>query len=139
MRKESIMRMLTKTDFSTRKDLRKGRVEIPEWDGFVYVSEMSADARDEYEQYVIAESEKKKSEKAAYIHIRAALAAASITDDKGKRLFTFADCAALGEKSGQILDRIFNTANRLNKIYGQESEDVAKNSQKPQVELQDGE
>jgi len=93
---------------------------------------LSADARDEYEQYVIAESEKKKSEKAAYIHIRAALAAASITDDKGKRLFTFADCAVLGEKSGQILDRI-------NKIYGQESEDVAKNSQKPQVELQDGE
>jgi len=124
--------LLTKTDFSTRKDLRKGRVEIPEWDGFVYVSEMSADARDEYEQYVIAESEKKKSEKAAYIHIRAALAAASITDDKGKRLFTFADCA---EKRADFR----STANRLNKIYGQESEDVAKNSQKPQVELQDGE
>lgn len=133
------MKLLTKQDILSKDDLKKEKVEIPEWEGFVYISELSADARDEFEQFMIAERNKLQSKKNEYVHIRAGLAAATLVDEKGQRLFSFNDLIELGKKNGKALDRIFDVANKLNKIYGQEREDLEKNSETPQGDLSDGE
>lgn len=152
------MRLLSKEDILSRDDLQKEEVYIPEWEASVLVSELSADARDEFEQFMVEQRDKLWPKKQAhskaqkkthhrpqqkaskeYIHIRAALAAATLIDESGKLLFSFADVIELGKKSGKALDRIFDVANNLNKIYGQKREDIEKNSEAPQGDSPDGE
>lgn len=133
------MGLLTKDQILSKDDLQKEEVSIPEWDASVLISELSADARDEFEQYMVAERDKLQSKKNEYVHIRAALAAATLVDESGERLFSFAEAIKLGKKSGKALDRIFDAANKLNKIYGTEREDLEKNSEVPQGDSSDGE
>ena len=151
------MGVLTKQEILLQDDLKKEELYIPEWKASVLISELSADARDEFEQFMVEEREKvrpkqigqvkgqgKKQDKPQvkkkeYAHIRAALAAYTLVDEKGERLFSTQDIMDLGKKSGMALDRIFDVANKLNKIYGQEREDVEKNSEMPQGDSPDGE
>ena len=143
------MRLLTKQDILA-SELKKEKLHIPEWDGFVFISELGADARDEFEQFVVAERQnlqpkrtagqkKLQPKKTEYLHVRAALAAATVVGETGERLFSLSDAVALGKKSGRAMDRIFDAANKLNKIYGQEREDAEKNSETPQGDSPDGE
>jgi len=131
------MGFLGKDQILTQDDLKKEELFIPEWSGKVLVSEISGDARDELEQFMANESQ--KSKEGQYAHIRAALVAATLVDEKGNRLFTLQDAMEIGRKNGQALDRIFDVANKLNKIYGAEREDLEKNSETPQADFSDGE
>jgi len=151
------MGLLTKQEILSQDDLKKEELYIPEWEASVLISELSADARDEFEQFMVEErdrirpkqrqpvkgqgkkQDKPQVNKKEYAHIRAALAAYTLVDEKGERLFSTQDIMELGKKSGMALDRIFDVANKLNKIYGQEREDVEKNSETPQGDLPDGE
>jgi len=144
------MRLLNKEDILSRDDLKKEELFIPEWEASVLISELSADARDEFEQFMVEQRDKVRPKqgqqtkgpgkkqgkpqvkKKEYVHIRAALAAATLVNENGDLLFSFADVIELGKKSGKALDRIFDVANKLNKIYGQEREDLEKNSEAPQ-------
>lgn len=126
------MKILNKEDIFACEDLQKEKLYIPEWKGSVYISELSADVRDEFEQYMVHEQEKIQSSKTKYLHIRTALAAFSVVDENGNLLFSIKDLVELGKKSGRALDRIFTAANKLNKIYGAEREEVEKNSEAPQ-------
>ena len=151
------MGLLTKDQILSKDDLKKEELYIPEWEDSVLISELSADARDEFEQWMVEERNKlqpkpikpikgqgkkqpmPQAKKKEYVHVRAALAAATLVDEKGDRLFSTQDIMELGKKSGKALDRIFDVANRLNKIYGQEREDLEKNSATPQGDSPDGE
>ena len=154
------MGLLTKEQINAKKDRKTEELYIPEWDGTVLVSEMGADARDEFEQFMAEEREKleiqeikgakaqakkghdkeiKYKTKGIYIHIRAPLVAATMVDENGERLYSAQEVAELGKKSGLALDRIFDVANKLNKIYGQERENLEKNSEAPQGDKSDGE
>jgi len=133
------MGLLTKQEILSQDDLKTEELYIPEWKASVLVSELSADARDEFEQFMVGERDKLQSKKNEYAHIRAALAAATLVDEKGERLFSSQDIIKLGKKSGKALDRIFDVANKLNKIYGQERENIEKNSEAPQGDSPDGE
>ena len=129
------MRVLTKDDF-LKDELKTEKVELPEKDGFVFVTELCADARDEFDQYCFAQKKAKKD----YVHVRAALVALSTVNEKGERLFSFEDIVDLGKKgSGLLLDKIFNVSNRLNKIFDSEAEEIAKNSETPQGDNAGGE
>ena len=85
------MKLLTKQDILSKDDLKKEKVDIPEWEGSVWISELSGDARDEFEQFMFAEGKKVQSKKSEYVHVRAGLAAATVIDEKGKRLFVYED------------------------------------------------
>jgi hypothetical protein len=128
------MGVLTREDILKVEDLKVEKVEVPEWGGDIFIAEMSGDARDEFEQYAFAQSGKKTD----YVHIRAALVAMCAVNEKRERLFSFEDIKALGQKNGLILDRLFDVANRLNKIFGSQREDVAKNSETPQGDSSGG-
>lgn len=130
---------LSKKSILQADDLTTADVYVEEWDGTVRVAEMGADARDEFEQYLADASRKSKDEKQKYFAIRAPLCAMCIVDDKGNRIFSFDDVEKLGKKNGQALDKIFDKANELNKIFGSAREDVAKNSETAQAENDGGE
>jgi len=123
-------------------DLQKVEVDVSKWwssVGSVYVSEMSADARDEFEQYLAEVSRQQRDQNKQYAHIRGPLCAMCIVDADGERAFEFEDMEKLGKKNARALDRIFEEANKLNKVFGQEREDVEKNSETATEESSGGE
>jgi hypothetical protein len=95
---------LTKDQILAARDLDQEEVEIPSLGGSVFVRTMTAGERDRWEAAYLKEPGK---------NIRARLAAATVCDEAGQRLFTDADAEALGGKSAIVLDRIFDVAARL--------------------------
>lgn len=95
-------------------------VPVPEWGGEVYVGILSGKQRDRFEAAYNSSKSKDST--------RALFAAFAIRDEANRPLFSEADVAALGEKSGVALDRVFKAAFRLNKMGEAELEAEAKNS-----------
>lgn len=93
-------------------------LHIPEWDCTVYIRTMSAGERDRYEAAQLANP---------YQDARARLAAETVTDAEGTKLFTPEDVAALSQKSCKALDRIFAVAFRQNGISKEDIEELKKN------------
>lgn len=122
-------------------DLKKERVETPEWKKapYVFVTEMRADDRDEFDLFIFEMRSKLDPKKRQYPHIRAALAVATIINENGERIFSFDDVEAVGKLSGVVLDRIFDVSNRLNKVFGSERDNAEKKAEAPQGDLSDGE
>lgn len=104
--------MLTRDLILAASDLPTEEVQAPEWGGSVFVRTMSGTERDAFEQSVIDG----KANATSLDNVRARLAVKVICDAAGTRLFTDADADALGAKSGKVLDRVFEVAQRLNGI-----------------------
>lgn len=110
---------LTREQILAAVDQKIEAVDVPEWNGTVYVRNLTGKARDKFD----ATRYKLHGKQVEIIHdnTRAALLAASICDKAGKLLFTEADIEALGEKNGAVLDRLFDVAQRLS---GMRKEDI---------------
>lgn len=126
-------KLLTAEEMKGAADMTIEQVPVPEWGGHVFVRSMDADARDEFEEAMRAAKEPEadaRGEKkpASPDRLRANLAAATVCDEAGNRLFTFADAAALGKKNATALTRIFNAALKLNPPVSAEIEAAKKNS-----------
>ena len=84
------------------------------------VQELTAADRDAYEASVVKtdgiEVEIDSS------NMRAKLAALSIVDEDGKRVFTQKDVVALGKKAASAVDRVIDVARRLSRIGDKEVE-----------------
>lgn len=104
--------ILAAIDFEVRE------VKVPEWGGSVYVRTLSGRDRDRLES---------ESMSKGFHGFRPMLAAFSCCDADGKRLFTEADIAALGEKSGVALNRIFNASQKINKYTASDVRELEKN------------
>lgn len=113
---------LGREDILSKKGGKLIELEVPEWGGTVHLREMTASERDAFEQASLD-----KSGSARLINIRARLASISLCDFSGKRLFSDADIAALGELPASALDRIFDASMKLNKISKQDVDDLEKN------------
>lgn len=120
------MKQLTAEEILGADDLKREKVEVPEWGGFVYISTMSGTARDTYESSVIEMEGGKFKENLK--NIRAKLVAATTTDDKGNLLFSADQVEALGKKSARALDRLFEATSRINAVSDEDIEELAKNS-----------
>ena len=119
--------MLNKNQILKAEDLKKEKVNVPEWGGEIYVRTMTGTERDSFEQEIV-----NTDESANLKNIRARLCVLTIIDDKGNRLFDANDIEALGRKSALVLDRIFQVAQRLNGITSEDVEELAKNSENDQ-------
>jgi hypothetical protein len=106
-------------------DLRTEIVSVPEWGGDVIVSGMTGAARDAWEQSLLLKTGNSTSVNME--NMRARLVVATVVDESGNRIFTAADIAALGAKSGAALDRVCKVAQRLNGLTDQELEDIKGN------------
>ena len=91
---------------------------IPEWGCTVFIRTMSAGERDRYEAAHLANP---------YLDARARLAAETVCDEAGNKLFSPEDVAALSQKSCKALDRIFAVAMRHNGVSKEDIDELKKN------------
>jgi len=117
------MGTLTKEQILGAHDLKRLRVDIPEWDGHVFVKTITAAERDGFENAIYGS--KKRLD---ISNVRARMTAISTVDETGKRLFSEKDIKALGQKSAMALDRIFMAACKLNGMRPEDIEELEKNS-----------
>ena len=120
------MNFLTRDTVLKTKDLVSEKVEVPEWGGQVCVRCMTGTERDAFESE--AYSFRGKDLHVNRENFRARLLVRTLADDKGERLFADSDMAALGGKSGRILDRLFTISMRINGLSREDVEELTKNS-----------
>lgn len=114
------MALLNKDQILGADDLPTEDVEVPEWDGTVRVRGLTGTERDRFEfQVAAARKDGKQTD------IRAAYAGRCMIDDNGKRLFEDKDLAALGRKSGAVLDRIFDVVRKLSGMTDEKLKEAA--------------
>lgn len=123
------MKVLGRDEILGASDIKRELVQVPEWgeDAAVWVRSLTAKERDDYERSMIVYQNGKN--KPDLSQARAKLAAAAICDENGVRLFTDADVKALGDKSASALQRVFEVAQRLSGITGEDVEELVKNSE----------
>jgi hypothetical protein len=122
---------LTADQILAADDLPREQVEVPEWGGTVWVRTLTGRERDAWEETFVKVQRNAKgrvlSVKENLTNIRARLSALVICDSAGTRLFTDAQVNELAAKSGAALDRVFDTAQRINKMSDQDIEELAGN------------
>ncbi len=117
--------MLTKEQILGVKDLIIREVEMPEWGGSVYVRGLTGSERDAFEASVI--EQRGKTNRVNMINVRAKLLVLTICDKDGNPVFTAADIDALGKKSAQALQKLFDVASELSGLSEKDAEELAKN------------
>ncbi len=108
------MKILGKDDILNINDVQKELVKVPEWGGEVWVRGLTGSERDAFEGSVV--ETRGKNQRVNMTNVRAKLAALSMCDETGKRLFTEKDAYELGKKSASALQRIFAVAQKLSGI-----------------------
>lgn len=111
------------------------RLDLPEFGGFVYLRELTADERDAYEASRLLWTTDKRGKRTWEdnpIGSRARLVACCVCDAAGKRLFSDEQASALGQKSAKGLDRIFQRAVQMNGIGVAAEEEALGNSESAQ-------
>lgn len=120
------MKTLDKQSILGAADLKKETVEVPEWGGAVIVSQITAADRDRFEASIyVGEGATRKINTA---NMRARLCAICLVDEKGERLFTDEEAVQLGKKNADVLDRLFDTAQKLNGMNRTEADKAKKDS-----------
>jgi hypothetical protein len=117
--------MLTKEQILRADDLVTQEVDVPEWNGRVFVRTMTGTERDAFEQAMI--DGRGKDVKLNMTNVRARLCGVTIVNEKGARLFSDKDINALGAKSAKALDKIYAVAQKLNGLTAEDVEELAKN------------
>jgi len=104
-------------------------VDVPEWDGFVYVREMTARARDIFEDSMFGFDPSAGKLEAKTTHNRRSLfVVLTACDADGKPIFDECDIGWLGEKQFKAVNRIYTAASKLN---GFSTDDSEKNAEAP--------
>jgi hypothetical protein len=116
---------LSRDDILKAEDLTTEEVDVPEWGGTVLVRGMSGRERDEFEASMAERRGGRMVQN--FANTRAKLVSYCVVDDDGQRMFTAADIAALGEKSGAALDRVFEAAARLSGLSDTDVEELTEN------------
>lgn len=116
------MAILSKKDILEIADIKKQLVPVPEWGGEVYVKGLTGAERDKFESELVTIRGKEQVVNMA--NARAKLAAMSICDENGKRLFGESDVQALSQKSGAALQRIFAVAQKLSGLSDDDVEEL---------------
>lgn len=92
------------------QDLQLHKEKVPEWGGFVYLREITAEERGLFDAKVLDLDGRKD-----YRNVRAALLLLALSDSTGRRLFADdSQIDKLNQKSAKVLDRLFNRARELN-------------------------
>lgn len=112
-------RALTAAEIFAKDDLELERIDIPEWDGCVYVRVMTGIDRDLFD--------KRREDNQPF---RAWLLSRCVTDETGKPLFNQTDgreMSQIGAKSGKAIDRIIAKLLELNALDGDAVDELAGN------------
>lgn len=110
--------------------LVKELVEIPEWNGSIWVRELSAEERDDYSQSLVDTRQvgRKTVVKPNFRNSDARMAVMCCVDEEGKRMFKDSDAPRLGKQSSRALGRICEVCQRLSGMTKEDIEELTKNS-----------
>lgn len=112
---------LSKLQILAASDLNLLEVPVPEWGGSVYVRVMTVGERDAYEL--------EWNRTGGNIEdFRTKFVARCLADDKGQRLFTDAEVAALAGKSAKVINRLWKACMSHNDLDEPAVQEAAKNS-----------
>lgn len=110
-----------------KDDLPMESVACPEWTANrLFVKAMSGKQRAKVENLINSRKSDDKSLKDSS-GLREMLTCYCLCDETGARVFTDSDMAALGDKSGKVLDRIAMLAMTFNKLTEETLEEEEKN------------
>jgi hypothetical protein len=116
---------LSRDDILKAEDCRTQEVDVPEWGGTVLVRGMTGRERDQFETSMLERGRGGRMVPNT-ANTRAKVVARCVVDEDGTRLFTDADVAALGEKSGAAIDRVFEVAATLSGLAERDREEMAR-------------
>ena len=118
-------------DILAAKDLHREPISVPAWGvSGLYVREMTAAERDEYESFLI--ERRGPDEKLNIRNVRAKLVVMTLTDADGNRIFTDDDLDAVSAKGAKSIEAIVEKAMELNALRQKDVEALAKNSEAAQ-------
>jgi hypothetical protein len=122
---------LTREEILATQDLRRERVEVPEWGldaegkpAAVYVRTMTGTERDRYQLSL----QPREGNLDNLDNFRSRFLAFCICDETGRRLFADNDGELVGGKSARALDRLWEAANIVNGSDAGAVERARKNS-----------
>jgi hypothetical protein len=108
------MALLGRQQVDATVDLKTEDVEVPEWGGTVRLKELSAKDRSLIEATTIgAKGQSIEVRIEAFKTLRERIVAATLVDEEGKRLYKDNEVGLLGQKSGQVIERLFQKAQEL--------------------------
>ena len=129
------MTLLNFDDIVASQDKEYEDVDVPEWGGTVRIATMSGEDRDRWELSMMqADDSSERGFKLnfdAYSRVR--LVAMCLVDDNFNRIFvTKEQIEKLSQKSGKVMDLLYDVAQRVNGITDEDIDDLEKNSKSAQ-------
>lgn len=122
------MGYLTADEILSADDLPSEDVDVPEWGGTVRVRGMDGTSRDCFEASMVNDKGDGVSTARALENYRARLAALTLVDADGKRLFrSDAEVKRLGTKSAEALTRVVEVASRLSGLTAADMDELVGN------------
>lgn len=115
------MKFLTADEILALDDLGHEVVEVPEWGTHVRIATMSGSDRDAWEASLSVDGQINMR------NIRARLVARCARNEDGTRLFSDEQADALGNKNGNVLERLAAAARKLNKLDEADLKELEKN------------
>ena len=115
---------LSKQDILKQHKIQVESVQVPEWQGEVFVRQMTAKQRDDFESSMLGNNKNR------YKNIRGRLAAFCLCDENGQRLFDDKDAEQLGDLQASALDRLLPVIQRLNGMSNDDLEELKKTKAK---------
>lgn len=117
---------LTREAILGADDIQTETVDVPGWGDKVTVKGLTGAELDDYQNSV-------RRFRAGQVEMlgngRAKLLVRTLVDDSGRRLFEDKDAAALGKKSGRIIDQLYDVAARLSGLSEEEQDEMEGNSE----------
>jgi hypothetical protein len=113
------MPALSASQILSANDTKVQSVDVPEWGGTTYVRVLRGTDRDRFEEWVNKEKDKS---------VRCQFLVLTLCDESGTLLFTPDQVAALGEKSGDVLARVFDKAWEINYLSAKAVDELGKGS-----------
>ena len=129
------MTLLNFDDIVASQDKEYEDVDVPEWGGTVRIATMSGEDRDRWELSMMqADDSSERGFKLnfdAYSRVR--LVALCLVDNDFNRIFvTKEQIEKLSQKSGKVMDLLYDVAQRVNGITDEDIDDLEKNSKSAQ-------
>lgn len=89
-------------------DIQTKEVEVPEWEGTVFIKGMTGAERDAFE------ATNQRNGEQNLTNVRARFLVRCIVNEEGTRIFADQDAAGLGKKSSAAISRLWEAAAELN-------------------------
>lgn len=122
--------MLTREQILNAPDLKVEIINVPEWGGEVGVKTITAAQKSELEESITKIKKGKKGQTEVDVEtkmLKVRTVILTLCDADKKCFFTMNDIDLVNQKSSSAIERVFDVANKLNNILGDQNEEAIKN------------